>query len=226
MGDLTSITSLSTIEYGSAVILANIILSFFLSVFIAIVYQKTHRGISYSQSFVISLVMIGVLSTIAMMILGNNFIRALGILGVFTLLRFRTIIKDTKDASYLFFSLATGMAVGTSNYVIAIMSTVLLSLIVYILHKINFGSVVREGFMFTFIADSNFDEKIYERIFKDKLSSFKLLQIKAQSSGEQEYYFSIRFKKDTNKGEFLKDFKTNPGVVFADLSTSRDSAEY
>ena len=147
MNDLINFSNLGVVEYSAAIIVTNIILSFVLSLIISTVYQKTHRGISYSQSFVLSLVMMSVLSAIAMMILGNNLIRALGILGVFTLLRFRTIIKDTRDATFLFFALAIGMAIGTNNYIIASIGTIMLSIINLVLFRINFGSVVREGFI-------------------------------------------------------------------------------
>jgi len=226
MEDLLNFSNLTLVEYSSAVIVANILIAFVLSLLIAWVYQKTHRGISYSQSFITSLVMMNVLSTIAMMILGNNLIRALGILGVFTLLRFRTIIKDTRDATYLFFSLAMGMAVGTNNYTIAVIGTVLLLLINIILYKINFGSVIREGFLLTLVVDKEFQNNSYQQIFSKYLLSNKLLQIKTRSEGDGEYYFSVRFRKDDVRETFLKEIKSLPGVVFVDLVTSRDAAEY
>ncbi len=226
MSELTNITNLSLVEYSAAIIVVNIILAFCLSFIISMVYRRTHRGISYSQSFVLSLIMISVLSAMAMMILGNNLIRALGILGVFTLLRFRTIIKDTRDATFLFFALAIGMAVGTNNYTIAGIGTVMLSAIILFLHRINFGSVVREGFMLTFVTKENFKEDMSLGVFKDYLGSFKLLQIKTQADNEQEYYYSVRFVSDEKRGEFLKKIQGLEGVVYADLVSSRDAAEY
>src|SRR3989338_6815684 len=124
--DYLNTTNLALTELSAAVIFFNIFLSFGLSLLIAIIYKKTHRGLSYSRSYVESMVMMSVLAAIAMMILGNNLVRALGILGVFTLIRFRTVIKDTKDATYLFFALAIGMGVGTGNYVISFIGTVCL----------------------------------------------------------------------------------------------------
>jgi len=226
MNELLNFTNLYLIEYSSAVIVTNIFFAFILSLIIAWVYKKTHRGISYSQSFVTSLVMMSVLSAIAMMILGNNLIRALGILGVFTLLRFRTIIKDTKDATFLFFALAIGMAIGTNNYTIAAIGTVMLSIISLILHKYNFGSVVREGYLLTFTVKENFTAYSYKKVFDKYISSFKLLQIKSQPDEDKEYYFSVRFKDDANKELFLKELQALDNILFIDLITSRDAAEY
>ncbi len=226
MNDLINFSNLGVVEYSAAIIVTNIILSFVLSLIISTVYQKTHRGISYSQSFVLSLVMMSVLSAIAMMILGNNLIRALGILGVFTLLRFRTIIKDTRDATFLFFALAIGMAIGTNNYIIASIGTIMLSIINLVLFRINFGSVVREGFMLTILSDNSLKESAYSEIFDKYLKVYKLLQIKAQSSGEQEFYYSIRFTNEEKRVNFIRELKELSGISYVDLISSRDAAEY
>ncbi len=226
MNDLVNFSNLGLIEYSSAIIVVNILTAFLLSMVIASVYQKTHKGISYSQSFVLSLVMMSILSALAMMILGNNLIRALGILGVFTLLRFRTIIKDTKDATYLFFALAIGMAVGTSNYVIAFIGTGMLSIINFFLFKINFGSVLREGHLLTINSSDSFSAESYKEIFNSYLKAHKLLQIKTIGTGEREYYYSVRFREEENREKFIGELKNISGVDIVDLITSSDAAEY
>ena len=219
-------TNLSLTELSSAVIVFNIVVSFLLSLTIAFIYKKTHRGLSYSRSYVESLVMMSVLAAIAMMILGNNLVRALGILGVFTLIRFRTIIKDTKDATYLFFSLAVGMGVGTSNYVISIIGTAGLLVIIYFLDKFNFGSAIKEGFLLTFIIDKSFNGVNYENTFNKFLSSYKLLQYRANSDGDGEYSFSVDFKDKIRPEDFMKELSANNSVKLADLIAGKDSIEY
>lgn len=226
MNNLLDITNISGVEFSSALIVLNIVLAFALSMVIAWVYQKTHRGISYSQSYVISLVMMTVLAAIAMMILGNNLVRALGVLGIFALIRFRTIIKDTKDVTFLFFGLAVGMAVGTSNYLIAFIGSAMLSAIILILDKYNFGSVVKEGFLVTLVTDQNFSQDSYENVFEKNLKSHRILQIKSRPGGEKEYYFSIRFKNEDFPGGFINELQSLPGVKFVDLITGKDAAEY
>lgn len=97
--NLTNLPLYSLTEFGSAVVVANILATFIIALIISWVYQRTHSGISYSRSFLISMVLMAVLSTIAMMILSNNLVRALGVLGIFALIRFRTILKDTRDVA-------------------------------------------------------------------------------------------------------------------------------
>jgi len=227
MENFLNLTNYSLTEMSAALIIMNILISFALSLIISGVYLKTHRNISYSQSFTMAMIMMTVLATVAMMILSNNLVRALGVLGIFSLIRFRTIIKDTKDIAYLFFVLATGMAVGTSNYTIALINTIVLSLIILILTKYNFGSIIKEGFLLTFLASSDFNDSAYKDLFDRYLTSYKLLQVKVQPDGDQEYYFSIRFGKDNEyRAEFINKLKSLSGVKMAEIITGRDSAEY
>lgn len=219
-----NISNLSLTELSTAVVFINIALSFLLAVIIAVVYQRTHHGLSYSRSYVESLVMMSVLAAIAMMILGNNLVRALGILGVFTLIRFRTIIKDPKDATYLFFSLAIGMGVGTGNYAISIVGTACLIAIILLMNRFSFGSVVRDGFLLTFIAGTDYNS--YESIFPKFLRSHKLLQFKSRPDGEGEYYFSISFKDGKRPQDLINELTRDKSVKFADLISGKDAAEY
>lgn len=226
MENLLNITNYTLTELSAAVILVNIITAFIISLVIAWVYQKTHRGISYSQSFITAMVMMAVLATIAMMILSNNLVRALGVLGIFALIRFRTILKDTKDIAYLFFVLAMGMAVGTNNYIIAFIGTASLSAIILILSKYNYGSAIKEGFLVTFIADKNFAVDSYKETFNKYLASYRLLQIKTQPDGDREYYFSVKFKGKEEPDAFMNQLKSLTGVKIVELVTGKDSSEY
>src|SRR5436190_22485807 len=83
--------------------------TFGLCLVIAWIYKGTHRGLSYSQSFQFSLVIIGMLAAAVMMVARVSILNALGILGVFALVRFRTIVKDTKDMAYILFVLVVGL---------------------------------------------------------------------------------------------------------------------
>ncbi len=227
MDNFLNLYNSSLTELSSVIIVINILITFVLALVIVRVYQKTHRGISYSQSFVMAMVMLGILAAIAMMILSNNLVRALGVLGIFALIRFRTILKDTKDIAYLFFVLAIGMAIGTNNYIIGFIGTLMLSAIILLLNRYNFGSFVREGFLLTFITDGGFAPDAYKKAFDDSLISSKLLQIKGLPDGEQEYYFSVRFKNpDQGPGNLVSQLKSLAGIKLVELITGKDATEY
>ena len=226
MIDFLNLPKNSLTELSAAIIVINIIATFIIALAISWVYQKTHRGVSYSRSFLMAMVMMAVLAAVAMMILSNNLVRALGVLGIFALIRFRTIIKDTKDVAFLFFALAKGMAVGTNNYVIAVISTVLLSLMVLILSKYDFGSAVKGGFLLVLAADKNFNFESSKAVLEKYITSQQFLQVKAQPNGDQEYYLSLQLKHDANLSELVGRLKALEGVKTVELMSGKHAVEY
>jgi len=90
------------IDIAPLTVLLNLAVGFGLALIIAWIYKRTHRGLSYSQSFVFTLIILSVLTTATMMIIGSNIVRAFTLLGAFTIIRFRTAIKDTRATSRLF----------------------------------------------------------------------------------------------------------------------------
>ena len=107
---------------------------------VAYVYQYTHKGLSYSQSFTMTLVFVAAIVAVVMMVIGSSLARAFAMVGALSIIRFRTVVKDTKDTAFVFAALAQGMAAGTSSYFLAITSCAFITLIAVVLYKTNFGS--------------------------------------------------------------------------------------
>ena len=61
-------------------------------------------------------IFICVIVAMVIMIIGNNLARAFALVGALSIVRFRTVIKDTKDIAFIFWSLAAGMGAGTVTF--------------------------------------------------------------------------------------------------------------
>lgn len=121
-------------------LLLGLCLSFLSGNVIAWTYMATHRGLSYSRSFVNSLVVIPMIVTVVMMVLNNNLVTAFGLMAVFAVVRFRNILRDTLDTSYVLCVLAVGMACGTQRFSLAVIATATLALAMFYLWFTGFGS--------------------------------------------------------------------------------------
>ena len=93
--------------YSPSEILINLVTAFVLALVIAFTYRATHRGLSYSQSFVLTLIFVTVITAMVVMVIGNNLARAFALVGAMSIIRFRTVVKDTKDTAFVFFALAS-----------------------------------------------------------------------------------------------------------------------
>jgi uncharacterized membrane protein YhiD involved in acid resistance len=219
-GDLLNISPLTAV--------INIAMAFALSLVIAWVYKKTHRGLSYSQSFVFTLVIMGTLVSVVMMIIGNSVARAFTLLGSFTIIRFRSAIKDTKDMAFIFWALVTGLAIGTENYIIAIITTALVIGIVLILSKFNFGSIRSYDHILTFsIEGENVPTDVYLPVFNKYLSSQNLLNVNTkEDSKRMNFTFSVKLIEDDGTNNFVADLRATAGIKNVNLISSREDIEY
>jgi hypothetical protein len=107
---------------------------------VAWVYMFTHSGLSYSRSFVNSLIVIPTVVALVMMVLSNSLVTAFGLMAVFAIVRFRNILRDTLDTTYILTVIVIGMASGTMKFATAIVGCLLISAIMLYLWMTGFGS--------------------------------------------------------------------------------------
>src|SRR5690606_18277070 len=104
-------------------------LSFVLCLVIAWVYRYTHKGVSYSQQYVHTLVLMGTIVSLIMLIIGSNVARAFALVGALSIIRFRNAMKETRDVGFIFMAMAIGMAIGTRFFLLGTFATFVLSAI-------------------------------------------------------------------------------------------------
>jgi hypothetical protein len=124
-------------------LLLGLLLAFLSGQVIAWVYMLTHTGLSYSRTFVNSLVVIPIVVALVMSVLSNNLVTAFGLMAVFAIVRFRNILRDTLDTTYLLAVIVVGMACGTMKYATAVLGCVIISAILSYLYLTGFGRRLR-----------------------------------------------------------------------------------
>lgn len=132
-------------DYGSAptnwpAVLLSLLLAFACGHVIAWVYMWTHSGLSYSKSFVNSLVVMPMIVALVMLVLSNNLVTAFGMMAVFAIVRFRNVLRDTLDTTYILISLVIGMAAGTQKYSSAVLGCAMGASVLLYLWFTSFGS--------------------------------------------------------------------------------------
>jgi hypothetical protein len=116
-----------------------LLLAFVIGHIVSWVYMWTHSGMSYSQMFTSSLLVLPVLVALVMVLMASNVLIALGLLAVFSMIRFRNVLKDTRDTTFILWAIAEGVACGTLRFGIAILACFTLSLILIYLKVTSFG---------------------------------------------------------------------------------------
>jgi uncharacterized membrane protein YhiD involved in acid resistance len=106
-----------------------LIVALIAGVVIAMVYKKTFRGVLYSPSFSLTLILLCLVTTPVVMAIGSNVALSMGMVGALSIVRFRTAVKDPLDTAYMFWAITMGILVGSNAYVIAIVALLGISVI-------------------------------------------------------------------------------------------------
>lgn len=122
------------------VLLLSILIAFLGGKLIAWTYIVTHSGLSYSRSFVNSLILLPVIVTLVMNVLQYNLVTAFGMMAVFAIVRFRNILRDTLDTSFILCGLVLGMATGTQRFSIAVIGCIAIVTLLFYLWITSFGT--------------------------------------------------------------------------------------
>ncbi|MEO8076740.1 MAG: DUF4956 domain-containing protein, partial [Acidobacteriota bacterium] len=64
---------------------------------------------------------------------GDNVARAFSLVGALSIVRFRTVVRDTQDTAYVIFAVALGMAIGANHPAIALCGLTVVGLAGYVL---------------------------------------------------------------------------------------------
>ena len=204
--------------------------SFVLGVVIAWVYKLTHRGLSYSQSFQFALVLLTMLGSMVMMVASQRLVAAIGILGAFSLIRFRTEFKDPKDMAYILMVLSVGLAMGAGMHALAFMSTAILSLVILVLTWMNFGmtskheSVLR--LMCKLEGEGSSETVANVEAQLDKLADgFRMLSAHARGD-RMELSYGVRPKAKQTPASLLDALRKQNGVENAELFDAKHQVEF
>jgi hypothetical protein len=132
-------------DYGAAPtnyvsLVIALLLAFVCGHAIAWIYMLTHTGLSYSRSYVNTLILMPVIVAMVMMILANNLVLAFGLMAIFAMVRFRSILRDTLDTAYVLAVIVIGLACGTLKFTSAIIACLATALIMVYFWVTAFGT--------------------------------------------------------------------------------------
>jgi uncharacterized membrane protein YhiD involved in acid resistance len=190
-----------------------LLLSFLLSSAIGWVYQITHRGASYTQSFVHTLVLNGMVVAVVMLIIGSNIARAFALVGALSIIRFRNAVKETRDVGFIFFTMAIGMAVGTKFYLLAVIAAVVISLAILIMTRFNWYARQMVSQILRVRVPNNVEfDTLFDDLFLQYTSTSELISVDSVQSGMlTELTYSVGLKKQSKIQEFLSEVKRRNG---------------
>lgn len=110
-----------------------LLISFFLSLFIVLVYKITYQGACFSKNFAFSLVLLSMVTSVIIMTVTTNLTLSLGMVGALSIVRFRTAVKDSCDTVFMFWTISVGIMAGAGLVYISLITNISLGLLYLLL---------------------------------------------------------------------------------------------
>lgn len=214
-------------EYSPAAIVLALLLAFLLGQLVAWVYVWTHTGLSYSRTFTQSLVLMAMVVCLVMFVIGNSIVTAFGLIGALAIIRFRNVLKDTRDTVFLFLALVLGMAVGSQRYVAALLGGAALLVVAAYLHWTGFGTRGAYDGHLTCRVEAAPGEggARLQAVLRRFCRRVRRVSVQEGGGGAADYVFLVRLRDRERGIELVEELRRLPGVGAAALVLRDEMAE-
>ncbi|MCF6284482.1 MAG: DUF4956 domain-containing protein [Candidatus Hydrogenedentes bacterium] len=193
--------------------LLGLLLAFILGQVAAWTYMFTHTGLSYSSAFVQSIILLTVLISLSMMVIGSNIVIAFGLIGALSVIRFRNILKDTRDTAFVFYSLVVGMSTGTGSIHLALLGTVVFCLLLLYLYWTGFGQLnMGDGFVRIHLDSERCRRDTAQHVLTRYCRTIHLVSQRFQESGHGELSFRLIMRDPDRADDMVGELKGIEGI--------------
>lgn len=190
--------------------------SIILGLVIACVHMYTTK---YSKNFIVSLAVLPALVQVVIMMVNGNLGTSVAILGVFGLVRFRSIPGTAKEIVSVFFAMAVGLAVGMGHIMFAVYVTLIISLVIFIMSKTKFAESNNIEKKLKIVIPEELDyENEMSDILKEYTTTSSLEKVKTINMGSMyEITYKIVMQKEKSEKELLDKIRTRNGNLTVSL---------
>ena len=180
-------------------IVIGMLIALLLSLFVYQIYRITYTGVMYSRDFNLAIIMLALITTFVIMVIGSNLALSLGLVGALSIIRFRTSVKNSKDAAFLFWAIGIGLSCGTGIYSIGIVASIVIAAALLFFTKVR---ALEEFSYLLIIRGIDIDTDSIEEILK-KYAKRYYLKLANYSNSEVEVTYELLFKKKLHVGEMM-----------------------
>lgn len=206
-GDVGSTASAETVLFIC-------LMAFVVGQIVGWIYMWTHKALSYSQTFVASLVVMPVIVALMMSLISGSMYVAFGLLAVFAVVRFRNVLKDTRDTVFVLWAIVEGMAVGTQKFTSALIGLFMVSLLLLYMRVTSFGRRSQFDVVLDFFFQGDHENGVGKLKPVLRRHGLKVQLVSSRPSPGEGTDFSYRLLlRDPNRSEDLQtELESFPGV--------------
>ena len=183
----------------TSVVLAVLLMVLVLSFYEFIVYRLVSRRAFYNKAFNISITVLPFFIATIILCLQSNLVITLGTIGALAIIRYRTAVKDPVDMLYILWSIHIGIVCGCQLYEVAVLTSLVVTVVLLILEHLNFG---RKPYILVLNTKGDAEAEIND-ILKKHTRSFKI-KSRNYSADDTNYAIELSVKDPHDLGEELR----------------------
>ena len=201
------------VELRFALPIVALLVSFGLSLTVALVYKHLSRNVPQVRTFAQTLAVSGIVSAIIVLSIGDSIARGIGLVGALTVIRFRSNLQDPRDLIFAFAALATGVAAGAYAFVVGIFGTILFLGATLLVARPWFARTQAFNAILSFHLSADAAEPAeISRVLQSQCHEFTLVRVRQSSPGLQEHAYQVRLKQPDRQATLIHELEKVRGI--------------
>jgi hypothetical protein len=200
---------------GGLTVLVRLVIAMLLGGVVTLVYRATRAADETAPSFTVTLVLLCILIAMVTQVIGDNVARAFSLVGALSIVRFRTVVRDTQDTAYVIFAVAVGMAAGAGHAVLAVSGIGVVAVAALLMKRGVVAAPARtEPYILRLRLGLGHDPAVvFGPSFETHLIARHLIAIETAKQGlALELSYRAALKSEEAAGEFVKALNRLDGV--------------
>lgn len=201
-------------------ILARLLLAAFCGAIVAATFVASTRRLVGTFPLLFTVVLLTILVAMTTVVIGDNTARAFGLVGALSIIRFRTVVEDTRDTAFVIFAVVVGMAIGAGHLVLCLVGIPIVAAAAIGMGQ--FGTAlglngVEHRLEVRVAIDSNLDAKITE-ILQQHLAGWRLLSVSTAKQGTAlDMNYAVRMREPLGEVTLLRTLQAIEGVMSVEV---------
>lgn len=218
---MTFFTTLDLTDMTFTKVLIILIVATLLGAVTSLIYAFTHRKTVYDHAFNTTLLLLPLIVSVIIMLVSNNIARAFSLAGVFTLVRFRTAVSDTRDIAYILMAVGIGLALSLGMITYALLITAFISIVLVGINLMKLDVQHKTHAKLKIIIPENLNyAHVFDEIFNNYVESYHLNKVKTTDFGTMfELTYLIKLKSNIDQKKMIDELRVRNGNLSITLTT-------
>jgi hypothetical protein len=167
-----------------------------------------------------TLVLLSVLICMITVVIGDVLARAFSLVGALAIVRFRTVVEDTRDTAFVIFAVGIGMALGSGYLAVPLMGWLVASIAAFLFRapKAPPVSATDERLLTVRIGAGHDPETLLRKVFTAHLAHWHLIAaVTARQGAAVDLSYALRLRREGADIALVTDLNRLEGVQSVEL---------